>query len=322
MKRYSARFLIALVALTLGIGAGTFWIKRRMMSQHPSAIPSVALMPDEKESAIELVFRDMIQSHEAHPTYFLSFGPADDPADSFVARFKDSSVVIKKLSEAGRNGPQVIDRETGNAGAQLRFGFYKPISESECVVATGWEYWKTLGEKPEGELESYEYRLQKIEGTWAIKSRKLEPLMFRTAQVSIPKGWHKVNAGGHFIFYVPPSFKFTSDERCEECGWGSSFANKRTNLYAEYTSWNEEYVEEYLAKQAEYLKTFTELAGKRVKIQSWRSQDYAPKFNYIAEARFYGADGKLVARLSADCKDRPDVDVAKQIFMTVSEFKP
>ena len=142
------------------------------------------------------------------------------------------------------------------------------------------------------------------------------------AQVSIPNDCHKVNAGGYFIFYVPPSFKFKSAERCVECSWGSTFADKRISLYAEYTSWNEEYAPHYLAQQSEYLKTVTEIAGRRVKIQSWRLQESARGFNYVAEARFYDADGKLVARLSADCKDRPDIDVAKQIFMTVSAFKP
>lgn len=141
-------------------------------------------------------------------------------------------------------------------------------------------------------------------------------------QLSIPNDWHKVDAGGYFSFYLPPNFKFKSGERCQECSWGSRFDNKRIRLYAEYTSWNEEYAAQYLAQQSEYLKTVAEVAGKRVKIQSWRSQEFARGFSYKAEARFYDADGTLVARLSANCKGRPDVDVAKQIFMTVSEFKP
>ena len=142
------------------------------------------------------------------------------------------------------------------------------------------------------------------------------------AQISIPNDWHKVDAGGYFIFYVPPSLRLKSAARCLECSWGSRFADKRISLYAEYTSWNEEYAQHYLAKQSEYLKMVTEIAGRRVKIQSWRSQESARRFNYVAEARFYDADGNMVARLSADCKDRPDVYVAKQIFMTVSAFKP
>jgi hypothetical protein len=105
------------------------------------------------------------------------------------------------------------------------------------------------------------------------------------AQVSIPNDWHKVNAGGYFIFYLPPSLQFKSAGRCQECSWGSGFADKRISLYAEYTSWNEEYAAHYLAKQSEYLKTVTEIAGRRVKIQSWRSQESARRFKYVAEAR-------------------------------------
>lgn len=128
MKRYSARILLGLVTLTLGIAVGTFWIKRRTVRQPLSTIPAVVLLPYERErlareSVIEIVFRDMIQSHEAQTTYFLSFGPDNDPADSFMARFKGSSVVIRKLSEALRNGPQVIDRESGTPECSSNLGF-------------------------------------------------------------------------------------------------------------------------------------------------------------------------------------------------------
>jgi hypothetical protein len=141
------------------------------------------------------------------------------------------------------------------------------------------------------------------------------------AQAPIPNGWHRVDAEGYFTFYLPPSLQFRSDERCEECSWGSTFGDERIRLRAEYTSWNEEYAAHYLAKQAEYLTTITEIAGKRVKIQSWRTEDSFQGFNYVAEARFYGADGKLIAKLEAACKERADVNVAKQIFMTVASFK-
>ncbi len=118
MKRYSARILIGLVTLTLGIAVGSFWIKRRSVSL--TTIPAVVLLPDERESAIEVVFRDMIQSHDAHATYFLSYGPYDDPSDSLMARFKGSPFTIKKLSQSTSNGPQLIDRTTGDIGVHLQ----------------------------------------------------------------------------------------------------------------------------------------------------------------------------------------------------------
>jgi hypothetical protein len=60
MQRYLARILIGLITLTLGIGLGTFWMKQRGAIFQPSeTIPVLALLPDERESVIEVVFRDM-----------------------------------------------------------------------------------------------------------------------------------------------------------------------------------------------------------------------------------------------------------------------
>jgi hypothetical protein len=136
-------------------------------------------------------------------------------------------------------------------------------------------------------------------------------------QVSIPDGWRKVDAEGHFTFYLPESMKLSSDARCVECAWGSTYSDGRIQLYAEYTSWNEEYAAHHLAKQKEYVKELTEVDGRKAKIQSWRAGDLPGGFGHIAEVRFYGVDGKLVARMSALCKERRDVEIAKQVFRTV-----
>ena len=141
------------------------------------------------------------------------------------------------------------------------------------------------------------------------------------AQVSIPDGWRKIDAEGHFTFYLPESMKLSSEVRCEECAWGSTYSDDRIRLYAEYTSWNEEYAPQYLAKQKEYVKELTEVDGRKAKIQSWRAEDSPGGFPYIAEVRFYEADGKLVARMSALCKEGRDVGTAKQVFKTVDFSK-
>jgi hypothetical protein len=141
------------------------------------------------------------------------------------------------------------------------------------------------------------------------------------AQESIPHGWQRIDAEGYFSFYLPPSMQLRSTERCVECAWGSTYADERICLYAAYTSWNEEYAEQYLTKQADYQKQITEIGGKKAKVQSWRNQDSPYGFAYTAEVRFYGGKGKLVARLSASCKAQSDVDTAKQIFRTANSFK-
>ena len=113
----------------------------------------------------------------------------------------------------------------------------------------------------------------------------------------------------------------STTERCVECAWGSTYADERIRLYAEYTSWNEEYAEQYLTKQADYQKQITEIGGKKAKVQSWRNQDSPRGFAYTEEVRFYGGKGELVARLSVSCKAQSDVDTAKQIFRTANSFK-
>jgi len=138
-----------------------------------------------------------------------------------------------------------------------------------------------------------------------------------TAQENIPGEWRKVAADVHFTFRLPTSMKLSSEERCVECAWGSTFSDDRIRLHAEYTDWNEEHAPQFLAKQQEYVKESTEIDGKSAKIQSWRSEDVPQGFRYIAEVRFYGTDRKLIARLSALCKERRDVETAKQIFSSV-----
>jgi hypothetical protein len=138
-----------------------------------------------------------------------------------------------------------------------------------------------------------------------------------TSQAFVPKGWRKIDAGGRFTFHLPKSMKLIGNKRCEECGWSGQFSDWRINLHAEFTSWNEGYAAWYLAKQKEYAKELTEIDGRKAKIESWRSEEAPKGFNYFAEVRFYGADGKLVARLEAWCKGRYEVETAKQIFRTV-----
>jgi hypothetical protein len=141
------------------------------------------------------------------------------------------------------------------------------------------------------------------------------------AQEPIPNGWQRIDAQGYFSFYLPPGMQLRSTKRCEECDWGSTYSDDRIRLHATYTSWNEEYAEQYLTRQTDYQKQLTEIGGKKAKVQSWRSESSSDGYTYIAEVRFYAVNGKLVARVSASCKAQSDVDTAKQIFRTVGSFK-
>jgi hypothetical protein len=143
----------------------------------------------------------------------------------------------------------------------------------------------------------------------------------RVAQETVPSGWQRIDADGYFAFYLPSTMQLRSTERCEECAWGSTYADERIRLHATYTSWDEGYSSDYLLKQAEYQIETIELAGKKATVQSWRTSDVSEGFGYIVEARLYGVDKRLVARFSAACKSHGDLETAKQIFRTACCFK-
>lgn len=128
--------------------------------------------------------------------------------------------------------------------------------------------------------------------------------------------WRTIDAEGHYSFRLPQKMRLRNGERCVECAWGSTYSDNRIRLHAEFSTWNEEWAEPYLQKQKEYIKEWTEIDGKRAKIQSWLGEGKA-KLQYIAEVRFYDAKGNLIARMSALCKGRDEVEVAKKIFRTV-----
>ena len=132
----------------------------------------------------------------------------------------------------------------------------------------------------------------------------------------IPAGWNTVTADGLFSFYVPKNMKVSGDEVSLEAAWGRSFSNKGMRLYAEYSSWEESYAAEYLAKQFEYEKERIELSGRKALVQSWRWAERTP-YKYKAECRIHDAQGRMLVRMSADCRERADVELAKRIFMTV-----
>ena len=86
---------------------------------------------------------------------------------------------------------------------------------------------------------------------------------------------------------------------------------------ATYTSWNEEYAQDYLAKQAEYVKEMTTIDGNRAKIQSWRLEKARDEYKLTIEVRVYDSSGKLKAMMVALCKEGSDLETAKKIFMTI-----
>jgi hypothetical protein len=139
----------------------------------------------------------------------------------------------------------------------------------------------------------------------------------RIVRPSVPAGWSKVTADRLFSFYLPTNMKVSGNEVSEETAWGSSFSNNGMRLYAEYSSWEEGYAATYLAKQFEYEKERIELNGRKALVHSWRWAEPPGIYKYEAEFRIYDAQGRMLVRMSADCRERADVELAKRIFTTV-----
>jgi len=151
--------------------------------------------------------------------------------------------------------------------------------------------------------------------TQVLSVRKAE--VARVVVPQIPADWEKITADGLFSFYVPKSMNVSGNEVSIEASWGRSFSNNGMRLYAEYSSWEERYAASYLAKQFEYEKERMELNGRKAVVQSWRWAEPSSVYKYEAEFRIYDAQGEMLVRMSAHCKERADVALAKQIFMTV-----
>ena len=128
---------------------------------------------DNKDDAIEKVFRDLIQRYPSRPVYFLSFGETD-PGEGFMNRFAGESR-IKKLSQAIRNANQVIDPESGLIGVHVQVGIYYPIDEDNVKVGATWEFVQPVGKDRGWTMWPMEYQLRRVNGKWVIASSKIAP---------------------------------------------------------------------------------------------------------------------------------------------------
>ena len=102
----------------------------------------------------------------------------------------------------------------------------------------------------------------------------------RRVEPAAPVGWNKTEAGKFFTFYLPKSMHLVSEATCLECAWGSTYSDTQIRLDAEYTSWNEEYAPDDLAKRADYTKELATIDGHRSKIQGWCLQQPEDGYHY------------------------------------------
>jgi hypothetical protein len=132
----------------------------------------------------------------------------------------------------------------------------------------------------------------------------------------IPPNWHRADGGGFFSFYLPKNVKLISDERSEEAGWGSTFANDRIRIYAEYTSLAEGWAAHYLGKQNYYEMRVVEISGRKALMHSWCWAQPQSNFSCQAELQIRAWQQQFVL-ITIETRELSDLVVANQIFRTV-----
>jgi len=172
-KRLLIYICVALVTASLGI-ALTIWLaSRHHVGRAVVANAPIRTSDDDRDDAIELVFRDLIHRYPTRPVYFLSFCETD-PGAKFMERFQ-ADHRFKKLSQAVRNANQVIDPESGSIGVHVTSCFYKPVNENEVKVSAVWEFVQPSGKDPGWIFWDVEYQLRRLNGKWVIRSSRLVP---------------------------------------------------------------------------------------------------------------------------------------------------
>ncbi len=172
MKRLLLYACISLVTACLGIVL-TLWLTSRAHVNPPVVEKVASKRADDKDDAIEIVIRDLIQRYPARQVYFLSFAETD-PSDEFMGRFQGDRR-IKKLAQAIRKANQVVEPESGVIGVHVQVGIYYPINENEVRVGAVWEFVEPVGKDPGWNIWDVEYHLRRVNGKWAIASSRIVP---------------------------------------------------------------------------------------------------------------------------------------------------
>jgi len=145
----------------------------------------------------------------------------------------------------------------------------------------------------------------------------VSPLPLPHLERIVLNDWYRVNGNGYLTFYLPQTIKLRSTERSQEAAWGSVFSDDRIRVFAEYTTFGEEWAESHLEKQNTYQKEFVDIDGRKAKIRSWCWATPETKFKCQAELIISDVP-KNWAKLAVDVKHQRDLELARRIFQTVS----
>lgn len=140
-------------------------------------------------------------------------------------------------------------------------------------------------------------------------------------QQAVPAGWQKIDAKGHFTFYVPPGMK-AGDVRGIDSYVGA-YRNAEMRVSFDY-GWYSDPLNSY-SKGPEYKESFVELSGRKAKLVTFIQPEVADGFRHMAAVHFEDVgvakregfgETKLTMRII--CKHPDALETAKRVLRSIA----
>lgn len=137
---------------------------------------------------------------------------------------------------------------------------------------------------------------------------------------SVPEDWKKIDAEGHFTFFLPPGMEKGADRGRDSYVEVYRSADMRVSF--DYGQWSNTLKD--FAEKPEYQEVRTKIAGKRAKVVTFYDPESSYEYKYVAAAHFPDVRkipfpigwGKLT--FWANGKGIAEQEIAKQIFHSIS----
>src|ERR1044072_4378283 len=138
------------------------------------------------------------------------------------------------------------------------------------------------------------------------------------SEVAAPGGWKRIDANGHFSFYLPPEMKKQDVQGIDSYVEVYSSETMKLNFdYGQYSNHLDNEGEE------DYQAEMIEIAGRKAKVVTFTIKNGEPGYSYYAGVYFSDA-GTIERRfpkpeltVGVSCKSRADQETAKKIFSTI-----
>jgi hypothetical protein len=131
---------------------------------------------------------------------------------------------------------------------------------------------------------------------------------------SIPDGWRRVEAGGRFVFSIPPDMQpqavqgidsYVGQYRSDGCELGFSYGR-----YADSLNYED---------KPEYTEERSEIGGKEAKVVTFYDPNRGDGRAAVAAVNFPDLGrGRTRLTMHLACRTRSERDTAKRVFQTIS----